>query len=159
MEPRPINRGDGGRTDGWWEVHAQGAIAAVRAGMPRSPLKIDISAFRGHPILRYTCGKSASYFIRLPDGHIRTRKGIASTGFQTLEQLRDSGKMAKAVDRSTTYANWRDLCLTLKEVLESEWARVGRRPPERKRRGLRRSLRSWGSLRPSRARRRAADGL
>jgi hypothetical protein len=117
--------GDAGRTDGWWETREQGAVAAVRSALPKSPLKIDIAAFRSHPILRYTCHNSVSYFMRLPDGDIRTGKGYAATGFQSIEQLRDSNKPVTAVDKSTTYTTWQDFCLTLKDILESERTRAG----------------------------------
>jgi hypothetical protein len=116
--------GDAGRTDGWWEAREQGAVAAARVAMPQSPLRMDIAGFRGHPILRYSCGNSVSYFLRLPDGDIRTGKGYAATGFQSLEQLRDNTKPVTAVDRSTTYATWQDFCLTLKAIVESEKERA-----------------------------------
>jgi len=121
--------GDAGRTDGWWEAREQGAVAAVRAALPKSPLKIDVAAFRSHPILRYTCANSASYFLRLPDGNIRTGKGYAATGFQSIEQLRDSNKPVTAVDKSATYTTWQDFCLTLKDILESERTRAGAAHP------------------------------
>jgi len=121
--------GDAGRTDGWWEAREQGAVAAVRCALPKSPLKVDIAAFRSHPILRYTCGNSASYFLRLPDGDIRTGKGYPATGFQSIEQLRDGNKPVTAVDKSTTYSSWQDFCLTLKDILESERTRAGATHP------------------------------
>jgi hypothetical protein len=116
--------GDAGRTDGWWEAREQGAVAAVRSALPKSPLKIEVAAFRSHPILRYTCGSSASYFLRLPDGDIRTGKGYSATGFQSIEQLRDSNKPVSAVDKSTTYTSWQDFCLTMKDILQSERTRA-----------------------------------
>jgi len=121
--------GDAGRTDGWWEAREQGAVAAVRSALPKSPLQVDIAAFRSHPILRYTCGNSASYFLRLPDGDIRTGTGYVATGFQSIEQLRDSNKPVTAVDKSTTYTGWQDFCLTLKDILESERTRAGATHP------------------------------
>src|SRR5215813_4072251 len=63
-----VTAGDAGQTNGWWEAREQGALAAVREALPSAPMTISVASFNGHPVLRYTCRNSVSYFFRLPDG-------------------------------------------------------------------------------------------
>jgi len=118
-----MTAGDAGQTNGFWEAREQGALAAVRESLPDAPMTISIAGFKGHPILRYTCRNSVSYFFRLPDGNIHGN-GFLAYHNQSLSQLRDSGKPMTAVDGSTTYNSWQDLWQTLKAVIDSEAAGV-----------------------------------
>ena len=111
--------GDAGQTDGWWEAREQGALAAVRAALPASPLTIYIANIAGHPIIKYSCANSVVYCMRLPDGNI-DGVGFPSTGNNSLAKLRDANAPIIAVDGSTTYRSWEDFCNTLEGILTSE---------------------------------------
>jgi GlcNAc-PI de-N-acetylase len=112
--------GDAGQTNGWWEARERGAVAAVRRGVGAAPLTIDVARVNGHPIVRYTCGNSVSYFLRLPDGKYLAGTGYPAYNNESLSQLRDSGKPMTAVDKSTTYQSWKDFVQTLQAIMEHE---------------------------------------
>jgi hypothetical protein len=116
--------GDAGWTNGWWEAREQGAIAAVRSVIPRAPLTIDVAKFKSHPVVRYTSGNSVSYFLRLPDGNVKTGKGYPVTGNQSLAQLRSGAGTITAIDKSTTYESWADLWQTLQATVAYEKAQA-----------------------------------
>ena len=88
------------------------------------PLTIDIAPFRGHPIVRYASGNSASYFLRLPDGQFGSGKGYPAYNNESLSQLRDSGKPVSAVDKSTTYLSWTDFWQTIQAIADYERSRA-----------------------------------
>ena len=111
--------GDAGSIDGWWEAREQGAIAAVRAALPAQPLTIHVDYFNGHPVPRYTCANTATYFMRLPDGN-PDGTGYPSTDHQSLSQLRDANMPIVAVDGSATYTTWNDFCDTLSAMVQAE---------------------------------------
>jgi hypothetical protein len=114
-----MTAGDAGQTNGWWEAREQGALAALRDTLPVAPMTISIASFNDHPVLRYACRNSVSYFFRLPDGNT-DGNGFPAYHNQSLSQLRDSGKPITAVDGSTTYNSWRDLWQTLKAAIDFE---------------------------------------
>lgn len=114
-----LTAGDAGMTNGWWEVREASAVASLRPALVPSPLLIDVRCFNQHPIVRYRCGNSVSYFLRLADGG-RDGLGFAATDNTSLSYLRDVGKPIRAVDGSTEYLSWSDLCLTLQYILEAE---------------------------------------
>lgn len=116
--------GDAGNTKGWWEARERGAVAAVRKAVGPVPLTIDIAPFRGHPIVRYASGNSASYFLRLPDGQFGSGKGYPAYNNESLSQLRDSGKPVSAVDKSTTYLSWTDFWQTIQAIADYERSRA-----------------------------------
>jgi len=116
--------GDAGMTNGWWEARERGAVAAVRKAVGPAPLTVDIAQFLGHPIVRYTSGNSASYFLRLPDGAYRSGKGYPAYQNESLSELRDRGKPVSAVDKSTTYRSWKDFWQTIQAIAEYERSRV-----------------------------------
>jgi hypothetical protein len=99
-------------------------VAAVRAAIGPAPLRIDVARFNDHPILRYTCRNTASYFLRLPDGKNRDGKGYPSDNYESLSQLRDSGKPVSALDKSTTYKTWKDFWQTLQAIMDYERSQV-----------------------------------
>lgn len=112
--------GDAGWTDGWWEAREQGAVAAVRSVLKPAPVTLDVAKLNGHPIIRYTGPNNASYFLRLPDGNVKTGKGYPWTGYESLAQLRDGGRRITAVDKSTSYESWADLWQTLAAIVARE---------------------------------------
>ena len=62
------------------------------------------------------------YYMLLPGGNYEVGKdrdncGNASTGCQSLYQLRVSGKSIAAVNRSETYDTWADFGETLKAIV------------------------------------------
>jgi len=112
--------GDGGRSDGWWEVRERGALASFRAVTPAAPLTFSIHQINGHKVSVYTCGNTVNYCLRLPDG----------VGDASLSNLRDN-KLASltAVDNSTTYHGWQDFCKTLEMIMELERSQIGTENP------------------------------
>jgi len=123
-----LTAGDAGKTNGWWEVREESAVASLRPALPAAPLLIDVVCINDHPIVRYRCGNSVSYFLRLADGGT-DGQGFAATGFRSLSCLRDFGKPLPAVDGSTVYTNWSDLCETLSSIMEAEAAGVPQEHP------------------------------
>lgn len=120
--------GDAGQTDGWWEAREQGAVAAVRSTLTQDEMPItDINDINGHTIQRYVCANTVIYFMRLPDGGSGT--GYPSTNFESLSQLRDSGKSITAVDGSATYVSWNDFCDTLLAIIQVERADISDEHP------------------------------
>ena len=117
--------GDAGQDDGWWEARERGAVEAVRAVIGPHPVTLGVVEMRGHPVVRYTVGNSASYVLRLPDGRYEHGDGYPATGNESLSQLRDVGKPVSAVDGSTTYTSWEDFWGTLEAILDHERAQVG----------------------------------
>jgi hypothetical protein len=121
--------GDAGRTDGWWEAREQGAIACCRLASP-GQLKYAVQQFNGHAITVVTCGATASYFLRLPDGNLDNGGyGTPAYGYQSLLQLQLSNKAMTAVDGSAQYTNWHDLCATVQKILSWETANSGNASP------------------------------
>ena len=114
-----MTAGDAGQTNGWWEARERGALAAVREALPVAPMTTSIASFNRHPILRYACRNSVSYFFRLPDGN-DDGNGFPAFHNQSLSGLRDSDRPITAVDGSTTYNSWRDLWQTVKAAIDFE---------------------------------------
>jgi hypothetical protein len=115
-----LTAGDAGRTDGWWKRREAGAVASVIAATPAllgSEGTVDVN---GHVIRKVVYNKGVSYFLRLPDGNLNGR-GYAVTGNQSLARLR-SNEITRmwAVDLSTAYEGWTDLCETVRAIVEAE---------------------------------------
>lgn len=117
--------GDAGRTDdGFWEDRERAALSAVRAAMEPCPLTTRAQAPNNHSMLRYQCGARASIWcLRLPDG-APDGTGFHETGRTSLSLLRREGRAIAAIDGSTRYESWDDLCATLSAIVEQERATV-----------------------------------
>ncbi|MFO0586277.1 MAG: PIG-L family deacetylase [Polyangiaceae bacterium] len=116
--------GDAGRTDdGFWEDRERAALSAVRAALPPCPLTMRLASPNGHCAVRYRCGGAVIWCLRLPDGS-PDGSGFRETGRTSLKLLREKGRPIRAVDRSTSYTGWDDLCATLSAIVEEERAEV-----------------------------------
>ena len=110
--------GDGGRGDGCWEAREFAAMNSIRAVLPSQPVNLKIMNVNNHPLVRYTCNNTVSYFMRLPDGG--DGAGYPATGNISLKKLMTESVYIRAVDNSTQYENWDDFRSTLKAILDSE---------------------------------------
>ena len=143
--------GDAGRVDdGFWEDRERAALHALRSALLPCPLTVRVASPNGHPIVRWACGvaeglpasscvdgrpasggvegQSASggvvvWCLRLPDGSPEGL-GFRETGRASLKLLREKGRPVRAVDGSTSYTSWDDLCATLSAIVREERAGV-----------------------------------
>ena len=106
-----LTAGDGGRTDGWWEIRERAALESCRLITGEATIVPSVRLFRRHPIACRVCGNTASYFLRLPEGR--------------LTALRDATSAAETIDGSTTYQDWDDLCETVRAILDAERLAAG----------------------------------
>jgi hypothetical protein len=119
-----VSAGDAGRVDGWWQQREAGTIAAL--GATQSPAAgtggAVTAGVNGHAVARYAgCGWTA-YCLRLPDGGLDAN-GFDSTGHATLTKLANGSiPSIAAVDGSTSYSGWDDLCATLRALFSLERA-------------------------------------
>lgn len=102
--------GDEGFKNGWWESRERGAIESIRSILPKQPVILEIININGHPIVRYRCKNTSSYFMRLP--------GCAE--ICSLKELALGSPSCIAVDNSTSYSSWTDFMNTLKEIIDRE---------------------------------------
>lgn len=107
----------GSRSNGWWNYRENGAIAAVQAASPCTPVSSTIFA-NTHQIAKVTCGRTESYFMRLPDGS-PPGFGYYDTGFASLKKLYEGivGPV-RTVDEESKYEDWSDFKETIKEILK-----------------------------------------
>lgn len=98
----------GGPVPGWWSAREQGALESCRYSTGPAPLVWGINWFNGRPITFCDCGNTTSYFFRLPDG--------------SLEGLRTNSIPIDAIDGSSSYSGWADVCATLKAILDEHKA-------------------------------------
>lgn len=98
----------GGPVPGWWSAREQGALESCRLATGPNPLIWGVNWFNGRPITGCDCGNTTSYFLRLPDG--------------SLDGLRINSAPISAIDGSTSYLGWEDVCQTLKAILDEHKA-------------------------------------
>jgi hypothetical protein len=110
-----LTAGDAGRTNGWWEAREVGALESCRLVTGAAPLLRRVLTFNNHPIAICDCSNTTSYFMRLPDG--------------SLNQIRNSNVQVSAIDESTTYSGWDDVCTTLGTILDFERSNAGQNNP------------------------------
>jgi len=112
--------GDGGlETLGKWESRERGAMASIRSMLPKKPVSSEIISCNGHPIVRYSCENTRSYFMRLPDGNMNG-DGFKATNNTSLKKLYDNNVPITAVDKSTTYNNQQNFLMTLIHIIMLE---------------------------------------
>lgn len=116
--------GTGGRKHPYYLARENGAATAIRfmadsGGQPAAMLASRVEINR-HPIYRVTYRNTATYFLKLPDGH-PTGSGFPETGYQSLERLanREISSLS-AIDASTVYDGWADLVSTLRAIVDYE---------------------------------------
>lgn len=115
-----VSAGDAGRTDGWWEQREAGTLQALSAAETPAAIGVVKTAVNGHPVTTYIGAAHRAYCLRLPDGGL-DGKGFPSTEGGTLGKLA-TGAIGSldAVDGSTTYISWDDLCSTLRALCAHE---------------------------------------
>jgi hypothetical protein len=119
-----LGRGHGGRMHPYYLARENGAQSAVRfmADVDRSPVeeKVEPVELNGHLIRRLEYRNTATYFMRLPDGH-PSGSGFPATGNQSLERfVKGEIKTFAAIDGSATYESWQDFVATLRAILKHE---------------------------------------
>ena len=116
-----VSAGDAGRSDGWWQDREAGALAALTAA--QSPVAaggpVD-RAVNGHRLAGYRGPGFSAYSLRLPDGGL-DGEGFAANDGASLAKL-EAGSIPSlaAVDGSTVYDGWDDLCATLRALCAHE---------------------------------------
>ena len=112
-----LTAGDGGGTmaPGWWQAREQGALESCRLVTGPNPLLWNVTWFNGRPITGCDCGNTSSFFLRLPDG--------------SLDGLRTANQPINAMDGSTQYSGWGDMCNTLKAILDQYRNQAGQDHP------------------------------
>lgn len=111
--------GDAGEQAGWWEARELATVMAVRQQLGNPPLLISRPRVKGRGLQRYSCGHAVLYFLRCADGG-KQGKGFDLHRHRSLSRLRDLGKALPAVDGSTRYSSWDDLCTTLARIVARE---------------------------------------
>jgi LmbE family N-acetylglucosaminyl deacetylase len=116
-----LTAGDDGRDSSYWRTRERAALQSTRAALGTAidadSIQCSDVIVRGHSIKRCLLGRTASYFLRLPDGR-RNGAGFARSANQTMRKLR-SAKIAgiTTVDRSATYSGWKDLVATVGDLI------------------------------------------
>jgi hypothetical protein len=121
-----VDAGDAGRTDGWWQQREAGTVRGLTVAQSPSGLAgPTMTAVNGHLVASYTGPGFVAYCLRAPDGGT-DGQGFPATGGATLGKLQ-SGAIGSltAVDGSTTYTGWGDLCATLRAICRHERRRSG----------------------------------
>jgi hypothetical protein len=116
-----VSAGDAGRSDGWWQARESGTARALAAAQsPAGTAGVSSRAVNGHLIASYRGSGFVAYSLRLPDGGL-DGAGFEAAGGGTLGKLA-AGSITSlaAVDGSTTYAGWDDLCATLRAICAHE---------------------------------------
>jgi hypothetical protein len=119
-----VGMGTRGRKHPYYLARENGAEVAIRfmADSGEQPTDKVASQIRlnGHPIYRVSYRNTATYFLRLPDGH-PAGTGFPGTGYQSLERLA-KGAIGdfSAIDGSTAYHGWADLVSTLRAIIDHE---------------------------------------
>jgi LmbE family N-acetylglucosaminyl deacetylase len=111
----------------YWTTRERAALRSTRlaAGTNQDSATVTctIVPVLNHSIRRCGVANTASYFLRLPDGR-RDGSGFSHNEFQSLRKLHASRILAlRAVDTSTTYADWSDLSATVAEIVRREQMR------------------------------------
>jgi GlcNAc-PI de-N-acetylase len=116
-----VNAGDAGRTDGWWQQREAGTIRGLTdAQSPPGVSGPTMTAANGHLVARYAGAGLTAYCLRTPDGNTNGQ-GFPSTHGETLGKLASGAiRSLHAVDGSTTYTSWDDLCATLRAICGHE---------------------------------------
>lgn len=120
--------GDAGNDETYWRAREEGSNSSIRFCLaPRSTLRQHSGSgnFNEHEVYYSVINNTTSYFLRLPDGNLDS-KGFEKYHFESLPKLKD-GQITKitAVDQSTTYQGWEDLCKTIEAIIQYESAEVG----------------------------------
>ena len=126
-----VTAGDGGvglgtrsRKHPYYLARESGAELAIRfmADAGEQPVEkvTSLVQFNGHAIHRLGYRNTATYFLRLPDGH-PAGVGFPGTGNQSLERLaKGEISVTTAIDGTTAYKGWPDLVSTLRAILDYE---------------------------------------
>ncbi|HTD80638.1 MAG TPA: hypothetical protein VK723_00665 [Thermoplasmata archaeon] len=122
-----VTAGDAGNGVGYWGAREQASEASLQwlIGTTFSGTSAfetvcyTDTSFVCHDVWRYTLNRTVSFYMRLPDGN-SDGNGFPSTGFQSLEKLRDGLiSSLSAVDGSTTYFSWADLYETVAAAINA----------------------------------------
>ncbi len=110
---------DAGRTDDWWQLNEEGALASVSLVRNKTSFISETQRINQHLIATYFNHNTRCYCLRLPDGFPHG-VGSAAFQFQSLLKLKKANKAIKAVDCSTSYDSWEDFCDCLSGIIDYE---------------------------------------
>lgn len=126
-----LTAGDGGAGDGgegfipYYKARENGSLKSAQflanIQSPGLKLKQTNPTINQHAIKKYVYKNTVCYFLRLPDGNLDGSGFDGPDAFASLEKLRNGTiTQLTAVDKSTTYQSWEDLCNTLKAIIIKE---------------------------------------
>jgi hypothetical protein len=112
----------------YYKAREEGALRAIRflSNVGENPghgarMEWRMVDRAGHRVQRVAYANAVAYFLRLPDGNGFKGTGYESTGFQSLERLKNGDiKSIQAVDGSARYRGWGDLQTALQAIIEAE---------------------------------------
>lgn len=110
--------------DAYWQSREAGYRASIRQAVKARPTagpdtlaaKVTIN---GHEIDAYRYKNTVAYFLHLPDGGL-DGKGLARGRFQSLKQLRETGRPLTPLDGGNSYLSWDELSQTIRQLLARE---------------------------------------
>lgn len=115
--------GDAGSGERYWKAREEGCKSSIRFCLaPHAALTElnGVQQFNDHPIYYWLVNNVICYFLRLPDGNL-DGTGFPGYNHQSLSKFRKGEVDAlSAVDNTTTYNSWDDLCATLQMIITAE---------------------------------------
>lgn len=109
----------------YWQSRQASYRASVRQasdlGTPKAATTptTEILQVNGHAIEVHRYRNTVACFLHLPDGGY-DGNGLGPGGFQSLKQLKDTGKPLAPLNGASTYTSWQDLSQTVRALLARE---------------------------------------
>jgi hypothetical protein len=115
--------GDAGMAESYWRAREEGLKSSIRfciASFTACNESSGIIKLNEHSINYWSVNNIKCYFLRLPDGNLNG-SGYEKHAHQSLPKFKSSGiNFITAVDDTTSYKNWFDLCNTLQAIIQHE---------------------------------------
>jgi hypothetical protein len=115
--------GDAGNEVQYWRAREEGCKSSIRFCLaPLSALAESAGTRKcnHHEIYYWAANNAICYFLRLPDGNI-DGSGFSKYNYQSLPKFSNGIiNSITAIDNSTTYRDWTDLCNTLQTIIQTE---------------------------------------
>lgn len=119
--------GDAGKGAAFWQAREEGLKSSVR--FCKAPLT-ELSEtngnkeFNSHRVHYWSVNNVTCYFLRLPDGGLEG-KGFTENNYQSLYKF-SAGEIDTiiAIDQSTAYLSWLDICTMLQAIILEESAGI-----------------------------------
>lgn len=114
-----LTAGDDGRDSSYWRTRERAALASSSLGTSPKGAGNDCKfiVIASHSVWTCRAERVESYFLRLPDGK-RNGHGFASHQSESLWKVKHApNARIAAIDKSATYAGWRDLVNTINGIV------------------------------------------